>query len=73
MKMNHPKRGTRINNSKLQAKASEMRHTFLKREIWVLLVVGSIVIANAIVKVHTSIIKNNMIALCVWKRETLEL
>ena len=71
MRMNHPKGGTRINNSKSQAKAPETRHTALKKwqQFW--LEVGSVVTTNAKMQTHTFIIKRNIVAPCVWNIETL--
>ena len=71
MKMNHPRGGIRASKTKSHAKTPEKRNTFLKKERWVLLEVGStIIIANDIVQVHTFNIKSNMIARCVSKTET---
>ena len=73
IKTNHPKGGKRIKSSKSDAKAPEIRHTLLKKGIYLGLEVCSIAAANAIVQVHTSIVKSNMIVPCSWNKAAPEL
>ena len=67
--MNHPKGGASINKIKSEATTPEMRNTPLKKGRWILLKLGNIVTAIDIVKIHTSIIKSNMIAPCMSNRD----
>ena len=73
VKKTHPKIGTRMKMSRLQAKAPKKRHTFWKKWKQFLLVIGSIAATNTVVKVTKSIIKPNMIAWCLWNRAAPEL
>ncbi len=71
--MNHPKGGIRSNKSKSQAKAPEIRDTYLRKSRYFVLKVVSITAANAIVQVHTSITKSTIMALCAWNSAAPEL
>ena len=51
MKKTHPKIGTRMKMSRLQAKAPKKRHTFWKKWKQFLSVIGSIATTNIVVKV----------------------
>ena len=73
IKTNHPKEGARIKSSKSDAKAPEIRHTLLNKGIYLGLEVRNIAATNAIVQVHTSIVKSNMIAPCSWNKAAPEL